>query len=160
MKPAWDQLMEKFQDHRTVLIGDVDCTGSGSSLCQTINVRSYPTIKYGPANALNDYEGGRTSEALEAFANEIQPVCNPSNLDVCDSATQEKVRELQKLSIEELGQRIKEKKDKVEAAQTSFREEVDRLNAKLKQLHADKEAVVSEIRDSGLSIEVMVHSRM
>ena len=39
MKPDWDDLGEKFEKSKRVLIGDVDCTSSGQELCEEIGVR-------------------------------------------------------------------------------------------------------------------------
>lgn len=34
MKPAWDELGELYAASSSVLIGDVDCTAEGESLCE------------------------------------------------------------------------------------------------------------------------------
>eukprot|EP00965_Chrysotila_dentata_P104963 3466756-Pleurochrysis_carterae.AAC.3 len=36
---------EKYEDSKKVLIGDVDCTGSGKELCDRFGVTGYPTLK-------------------------------------------------------------------------------------------------------------------
>uniref|UniRef100_A0A7S4J3S0 Thioredoxin domain-containing protein n=1 Tax=Odontella aurita TaxID=265563 RepID=A0A7S4J3S0_9STRA len=67
MKPAWDQLGDEYADSPSVLIGDVDCTASGESLCQKVGVQGYPTIKYyvdGDTEG-KDYQGGRDSDSLK-----------------------------------------------------------------------------------------------
>jgi len=45
MKPDWDTLGEKYEDSKKVLIGDVDCTGSGKKTCERFGVEGYPTLK-------------------------------------------------------------------------------------------------------------------
>ena len=65
MKPDWDELGEKYENSKKVLIGDVDCTLEDSKkLCEEQGVTGYPTIKYynpgdreGPV-----YEGDRSLE--------------------------------------------------------------------------------------------------
>ena len=47
MKPDWDRLGSEYADS-SVLIGDVDCTADGESLCERFDVRgcksTYPII--------------------------------------------------------------------------------------------------------------------
>lgn len=33
MKPDWDKLMNEYENHESVLVGEVDCTAAGKSLC-------------------------------------------------------------------------------------------------------------------------------
>ena len=41
MKPAWDSLMEEYENNQQVLIGDVDCIGSGKELCEANGVKGF-----------------------------------------------------------------------------------------------------------------------
>ena len=68
MKPAWDQLGEKYQDSSSVVVADVDCT-QHQQLCQQHSIRGYPTIKYYKAGSKTpeDYRGARSFEALDEF---------------------------------------------------------------------------------------------
>ena len=45
MKPAWDQLSDKYTDHKSIVVADVDCT-IHKDLCSKYGVKGYPTIKY------------------------------------------------------------------------------------------------------------------
>merc|ERR1711934_1071015 len=93
MKPAWDQLMEEFKDSKTALVADVDCTVH-QDLCSKHGVQGYPTIKYGDPNNMEDYQGGRSLEDMQAFAKEnLGPTCGPTNLDLCDADQKKKVEE-------------------------------------------------------------------
>lgn len=59
MKPDWDKLMEEFAGRDTQLVGDVDCTAEGKPICDSNDVKGFPTIKYGDPADLQDYQGGR-----------------------------------------------------------------------------------------------------
>ena len=45
IKPDWDALGDVYEDSKTVVIADVDCTAAGKSLCEKFGVKGYPTIK-------------------------------------------------------------------------------------------------------------------
>merc|ERR1719273_803040 len=114
MKPAWDELMQEYKDHETTLIADVDCTAEGQSLCQSVGVRGYPTIKYGNPADLTDYEGGRTIDALKKFAKEnLGPVCGPANMDLCDEEQTATIEKLMAMPEEELEEMIEEEERKI-----------------------------------------------
>lgn len=74
--------MEEYADSTTALVADVDCTAEGAPLCQTHGVGGYPTIKYGDPQDLQDYNGGRNLEDLQAFAKEnLKQMAPKSGLD-------------------------------------------------------------------------------
>merc|ERR1711874_627477 len=99
--------MDEFKDHPSALIGDVDCTAEGESLCSKNEVRGYPTIKYGEPGELKDYSGGRSFEDLKKFAEEnLGPTCGPSNMDLCDDKTKEKINKFMAMSAERLEAKI------------------------------------------------------
>ena len=73
MKPDWDKLGDEFADSNSVVIGDADCTGSAKELCETHNIRGYPTIKYFTSesgSAGSDYQGGRSFDDLKTFVDD------------------------------------------------------------------------------------------
>ena len=84
VKPAWDDLMERYNSNLNVFIADVDCTAGGNSLCGDVGVIGYPTIKHGGPADLQDYEGGRDLSAPEDCPNmhpdgrDIDTAWNPS----------------------------------------------------------------------------------
>jgi len=82
MKPAWDQLGDEYAGSSSVLIGDVDCTDSGESLCTEFEIRGYPTIKYfldGDSEG-EQYQGGRDFDSLKSFVEETLEVkCDPAS---------------------------------------------------------------------------------
>merc|ERR1719437_321015 len=84
MKPAWDKLMKKYADHKTILVADVDCTAGGKDLCEDVGVQGFPTIKYGDPSNLEDYEGGRDLKALQAAAKEKDDEMKAADKEVED----------------------------------------------------------------------------
>jgi len=152
MKPAWDQLMEKFKDSKTALVADVDCTVH-QDLCGKHGVQGYPTIKYGDPNNMEDYQGGRDYDELEKFATEnLGPSCGPANLDLCDADQKKKIEEASALSVADLDAKIKAEEGKIEAAETHFKEEVEKLQATYEKLSKDKDETIANVKKSGLGM--------
>jgi len=86
MKPAYDQLGDKYKDSSSVLIADADCTAAASDLCQKHGVNGYPTIKYFmDGEEGQDYQGGRSFEDLDTFVKDkLQKLCNVEDKADCD----------------------------------------------------------------------------
>mmetsp|Transcript_79394 Transcript_79394/g.140136 ORF Transcript_79394/g.140136 Transcript_79394/m.140136 type:complete len:137 (+) Transcript_79394:222-632(+) len=92
MKPAWDKLMDEFKGSPTSLVADVDCTTEGKPLCDSNDVKGFPTIKYGEPGDLKDYQGGRDFDSLKKFADEnLGPTCGPASMDLCDEKMKKKI---------------------------------------------------------------------
>merc|ERR1719511_1723 len=109
--------MYLYKGDSSALIADVDCTAAGKDLCEEVGVQGFPTIKYGDPNNLEDYEGGRDMEALQAFAKEsLGPTCGPANLDLCDDAKKKQVDAFMAMSISDLKESIKAKDAELSAA--------------------------------------------
>jgi hypothetical protein len=162
MKPAWDKLMTEFKDSKTALVGDVDCTAGGQSLCNEIGVRGYPTIKHGDPNNLEDYKGGRDFDSLKKFAEDnLGPTCGPANLDLCDDAKKADIEKFSKMSASELEAVIKEKSEAMEKLETDFKEFVEGLQKKYTEASEKKEKDVEEVKQSGLGLmkAVAAHSK-
>merc|ERR1712216_417978 len=137
MKPAWDQLMEEFKDSKSAVVADVDCTVH-QDLCGKHGVQGYPTIKYGDPNNMEDYQGGRTYEDLSAFAKEnLGPSCGPANLDLCDDDLKAKIAEGEKA---------------LEDAESNFKSEVEKLQAKYESLQKEKDETIANVKKSGLGM--------
>merc|ERR1719456_523072 len=153
MKPAWDKLMDAFADSKTALVGDVDCTAEGKPLCDSNGVQGFPTIKWGDPSALEDYEGGRSYDALKKFADEnLKPVCSPTNIDLCDAEKKAEIEKIQGMSDKDLDAAIKEKEKEIKDAEETFSSEVKKLQESYQQMQKEKEDAVKAVKDSGLGL--------
>lgn len=150
--------MKEFENHETILVGDVDCTADGKTLCGTVGVKGYPTIKHGDPSDLKDYQGGRDFASLDKFAKALKPSCSPANIQLCDEEQTAKIEAIKALSDEELSKKIDEGEKKLAAAEKLFNDEVQKLQNKYQQLQKEKEETEKEITDSGLGLHKAVQS--
>jgi len=152
MKPAWDKLMTEFADHKTIVVADVDCTAAGKSLCDSIGVKGYPTIKTGDPASLSDYEGGRDFDALKTHAASLKPSCSPSNIDLCDAEGKAAIEKLLALSDDEIAKQIADGEAKIADADKTFNEELEKLQNTYKELTQTKDDTIKSVKDSGLGM--------
>jgi protein disulfide-isomerase-like protein len=153
MKPDWDKLMDAFAGSATQLVGDVDCTAEGKPLCDAHGIKGFPTIKWGSADDLADYSGGRDFKSLEKFANDnLKPMCSPANIDLCDDDKKAEIVKLQALSAEELTKLIEAEEQKLEDAESNFKAEVQKLQDTYQKLQSDKEETIAAVKASGLGL--------
>lgn len=152
MKPAWDKLMEEFKDHKTIVVGDVDCTAGGKELCSAQGVQGYPTIKNGDPAAMEDYSGGRDFDALLAHAKSLKPSCSPGNIDLCDADGKAAIEAVMALSDDEIASQIADGDKKIEDASTTFDSELEKLQAHYQELTKTKEDAIKEVKASGLGM--------
>jgi len=153
MKPAWDKLMTEFDGHASALVGDVDCTAAGKPLCDSNGVRGFPTIKFGDPSNLEDYKGGRDFDALSKFASEnLKPVCSPANIELCDATQKAEIEKFQAISADDLNAAIEAKEGEQAAAESTFKSEVEKLQATYEKLQKDKEDTLESVKNSGLGV--------
>lgn len=153
MKPDWDNLMNEFKDSPTALIADVDCTAEGQSLCQTMGVQGYPTIKYGDPSDLQDYQGGRDYASLKSFAEQnLKPMCSVSNIDLCDDEKKKQIEGYQSLSSADLDTAISAEETKLKNAEQTFKSGVSQLQATYEKLMKEKEDTIAAVKASGLGL--------
>jgi len=160
MKPHWDKLMEKFANHKTTLIADVDCTADGKSLCETVGVSGYPTLKHGDPNNLEDYKGGREYDDLEQFASDLGPLCSPQNMDLCSDEGRAEIERLQTMDPEELAAKIKVGESAIKDAEDHFGVEVQKLQDAYQQLQNDKDQTIMKVKKGGLGMMKSVHAAL
>lgn len=142
--------MEEYEGHKTILIGDVDCTADGKELCNSVGVSGYPTIKHGDPSNLEDYQGGRDLAALKKFASELKPVCSPNNMDLCDEESKASLKKLMALSAEEIDAQIAAGDKKIKDAESHFDTELEKLQAAYQQLMKTRDETIAEVKASGL----------
>ena len=95
MKPDWDDLGEKYENSKKVLIGDVDCTVEGNKkLCEDQGVTGYPTLKYYvPGDKTGEVcEGDRSLAAMKTFVKTLGPPCSPSHWSKCNDEQKEQLK--------------------------------------------------------------------
>merc|ERR1712232_1145818 len=103
-------------------VASVDCTAGGKPLCDSNGIQGFPTLKWGDPNALEDYQGGRSLDALKSFATEnLKPVCSVSNIDLCDD-------------------------------EKNFSDEVSKLQKAYEKLMETKESTIASVKSSGLGL--------
>jgi len=132
MKPDWDSLASTYEDSKTVIIADVDCTAAGKPLCDKYGVRGYPTIKYfnPPDEEGEDYKGGRDLAALKKFAStELGPGCGVDTLENCSEEQKKELEKYIAMPAEERDAKLAELKKQMADAEEEH-------NALLKQLQA------------------------
>jgi len=145
--------MSEFKDSSSGLVADVDCTTGGKSLCETHGIRGYPTIKWGDPTALEDYQGGRSFDALKAFADEnLKPMCSPTNLDLCDDEKKAEIGKFQAMSPDELEAAIAAKKKEIEDAEEAFNTGLKGLQETYEKLQKDKDEGIKAVKESGLGL--------
>lgn len=153
MKPAWDKLMKKYAESKTALVADVDCTAGGKQLCEDHGVEGFPTIKWGDPSALEDYEGGRDFDDLMKFAEEnLKPMCNLANLDLCDMDMKKKIADLQAMSEKDLQGQIEKIEGEMKEVSETFDKEVQKLQDTYEKLEKEKTEKLAAFKKSGLAL--------
>jgi len=147
MKPDWDALGAEFKDHPKVVIGDVDCTAGGKSLCDKFGVRGYPTIKFfnPPDEEGEDYKGGRDLAALKKFAStELGPGCSVDAMDNCDATQKEELAKYIAMPAEERETMLTELKK----AMADGEEEHNALLKQLQSTFKESQEKMEKLKDS------------
>ncbi len=138
MKPSWDKLMKQYEDSDTVLIGDVDCIGSGKPLCDEVGVQGFPTIKYGDPGNLEAYQGGRDFDALDEFAKVLKPPCNVNTLEHCSVEDKVLIDDLSTAPLEYIKNLLDLEKQERETIEKLFEDAVKDLQDNYQKLQKKK----------------------
>ena len=153
MKPAWDSLMEDYSSSETVLIGDVDCIGSGKPLCDEVGVQGFPTIKYGDPSNLEAYKGGRDLGALQTFASDLKPACNVGTLENCDEDQKTSIGDFLQVSEEDLQEKVSSYDATLKSIEDTFKSEVQKLQTTYQNLNVKKGEDIAELtRESKIGV--------
>ena len=108
---------------------------------------------YGDPNDLIEYEGGRSYEELSAFAKEnLVPVCNAKNMDLCDEGTKSMLEEYSSLTLPQLNVLIVKEKQKIENAEAEWQKKVEQLQEEYDEATKTKQETINAIRDGGLNL--------
>lgn len=153
MAPDWEKLAAEWEGHEVGLIAEVDCTAEGKPLCDAAGVRGFPTLKYGDASDLQDYQGGRSYDDLASFAKEnLKPVCSPTNIHLCDDEKKAEIEKYSAMSADELDKLIAAAEGKMSDAESTFQSEVEKLQKKYEELKKAQEDTIAEVKASGLGL--------
>mmetsp|Transcript_36068 Transcript_36068/g.90698 ORF Transcript_36068/g.90698 Transcript_36068/m.90698 type:complete len:168 (-) Transcript_36068:51-554(-) len=156
MKPDWDKLMNAYAGDKTVLVADVDCTAGGKSKCMEVGVKGYPTIKYGPPNALQDYKGGRDFASLKKFVEGLGPACGPANPELCDEEKRQQMSVFMALTTAEIEEMITSKDAEIEKIEKEYRTIGIELHQKEREARSKMEKGVEAVKATGLDVLKMV----
>lgn len=146
MKPDWDKLGEQYGSESNILIGDVDCTGSGKELCETHGVEGFPTLKSFWRTSSEDYSGSRDYVALKTFSDNMKPMCAPDFMENCSDEQKVKIETLQKLGSSELKQKLDEMKDKISTAEKTHNDLLKTLQDQFSKSNENLEKLKTELR--------------
>merc|ERR1712127_184423 len=144
-----DSLMAEYADHKSTGVFDVDCTAAGKPLCDSNGVRGFPTIKHGDPNSLEDYNGGRDSDALKAFAEGLKPSCSPAQRDLCDEEELAKIDEYTNMGADALQALIADGEKAVADAEKTFKDSVSELQSTYEKLMQEKDDAIAAVKASG-----------
>jgi len=158
VKPNWDKLEEKFKDHDSLVVADVDCSGDGLELCQELRLLRVPAFKYGEKGDLVDYLGSRDFESLEKFAKDLKPHCNMTKMHPCDDGQKIEIERMQKLTKKEREAEIAELKKEVDRLEAVFNTTVEEKEKKIKDFAQERDAQIQVVKDTGLAMMKAVHS--
>lgn len=129
MASDWEQLAKDFENETGVLIAEVDCTADESEkICAEQDVEGFPTLKYGDAGWMDNYEGGREYDALAKFARTgLKPACSHVNTDLCTQDQKAKIEKFTAMPLEELKSMIDKIDKDLEAEEEDFDKSTDVL---------------------------------
>jgi len=90
---------------------------------------------------------------LQAFAAEnLKPMCSPSNLDLCDDEKKAEIKKYQDMSDADLEAAITAKKKEISDAEEAFNTGLKGLQETYEKLQKDKDEGIKAIKDSGLGL--------
>ena len=152
MKPDWDTLMKEYEDHPSILIADVDCIGSGESICRDQGVQGFPTIKYGDPSNLQDYTGARDLMSIQSHAAQLTPACTFDNEEHCTTAQLTEMTHIRGMGRIAIVDKVANLVAAQESAEVEFKEGVAALQQAYETLVSDKEKQLQDIKDQHLGL--------
>ena len=82
----------------------------------------------------------------------MKPSCSATNIDLCDDETKAKIEELKALGKDGLDEKIKAAEEKIEAFESDFKAEVEKLQNKYQELMAAKDEGIEGVKNDGLNL--------
>jgi hypothetical protein len=152
LEKDWDKLAQKWQNHDIGLVAEVDCTSSGGKpLCNYLHIESFPTLKFGDPYDLEDYDGNRSFQELDAFAvANLVPVCSVDHLDLCEPELKQRLQEYSNMDESKLKALMVQEEAKMEKAEKEFQQLVDSLSEKYEAAERERRKVIDEVMNGVL----------
>ena len=144
--------MAETASDSTKLVADIDCTAAGEPLCNEHGVQGFPTLKWGDVSDLQDYEGGRDYDTLKAFVDNLKPMCNVKNIDLCEGEKKAQIEKYMGMSLDELKAAAEKEEMYLAGAESQFEKEVEKLQAAYEKLEAEKQKKIDEVKNAGLGL--------
>lgn len=152
MKHDWERLMTDFEGTLSVLVAEADCAGKGKDLCEEQGVTGFPRLKWGKADDLSVYSGGRTYEELKYFADaHLGKSCGPSNLDLCDAKQKALMEGLADMSAEKREETAKIVEEAIAKAEKKWDDTQWNLTLQIDLAEQEKDKKVQSVKDQGLA---------
>lgn len=164
MAADWEKLAAKYEGSESELIAEVDCTiETNDGICAENGVQGFPTLKYGVAGALEDYQGGRDYDSLESFAAEnLKPTCSAFNMELCEGDEKAKLEGYFNLSVDELKAKVEEVEAVIKASEKTFEkglEELQNTYMDMMEKHEEKMAAEKEKQHYGTIKSVIAYKK-
>ena len=77
-------------------------------------------------------------------------MCSPNNIDLCDDAKKAEIKKFQDMAADELDKLIAKEEEKLEEAESLFKEEVQKLQDKYTALSTEKDEKIAAVKAAGL----------
>lgn len=147
MAPDWEKLAKDYAG-KSALIAEVDCTAEDTEIvCDENSIEGFPTLKYGDASGLEDYDGERDYESLAEFAKEhLKPMCSPSNLDLCDADKRAVIERFQLMPTDELRSEIEKITLNIDEAEEQREDEIEKLQEAYEKFMEEYDEKVKTIK--------------
>ena len=158
MEKTWDKLWKAWKDSDVGLVAQVDCTDTGrdggKALCKKFRIQSFPTLKYGDPNDLEEYDGERTFEDLSSFAEQnLVPICSSDRFDLCtDEEQKHMIQKYMDLDVKELQQMIEAEEIKLEEAEKTFEAKIERLSKEFETAQRIRDEAIAAVVDGDLGL--------
>jgi protein disulfide-isomerase-like protein len=147
MKPDWDKLMLEYEENKSIFVAEVNCIEAGKDICKEINIKGFPTIKFGANYDLQDYKGGRDFESLSQFASELQPFCDIKTKEHCSNTEKDALEEYESKSSEDLRAIVADYETGVKKENEAFESEVDNLQSEFINLKEKHNRVLENFKE-------------